>query len=158
MTEAKTDPPAATFTGGCQCGAVRYTMHMAPQKSHYCHCRMCQRATGNLFAALAGVTKDKLEWTKGRPGFFASSTLAKRGFCAKCGTPLTFSYNDSDWIYVTIGSLDDPSVAHPTIHYGVESQVHWLRIEDELPREQTARNEKLAQMTVHQFGGSMTHG
>jgi hypothetical protein len=158
MAESKVETLQTPVTGGCQCGSVRYAMHMTPQKSHYCHCRMCQRATGNLFAALAGAHKDKLEWTRGKPAFFASSTLAQRGFCPSCGTPLTFAYNEAKWIYVTIGSLDDPGLAEPLIHYGVESQVHWLRIDDELPREETAKNEKLAQMTVHQFGGTQSHG
>jgi hypothetical protein len=148
MTEI---PPA--LTGGCQCGAVRYAMHMAPAQSHYCHCRMCQRATGNLFAALAGATRDKLEWTHGTPAFFASSSVARRGFCRDCGTPLSFAYDDSKWIYVTIGSLDDPAAATPERHFGVESQLHWLRIEDQLPREATQGNPRLASMTVFQSHG-----
>ena len=147
----------AMHEGGCQCGAVRYRLRMAPQRNHYCHCRMCQRATGNLFAALAGAKKDKIEWTQGQPGFFASSTLAQRGFCARCGTPLSFSYNDSDWIYVTIGSLDDPSAAQPETHYGIESQVPWLHLEDGLARKATEENEKLRSMTVYQFQG-LSHG
>ncbi|HUP90975.1 MAG TPA: GFA family protein [Solimonas sp.] len=144
--------------GGCQCGAVRYSLRMEPERSHYCHCRMCQRATGNLFAALAGSHKDKLEWSGAPPAFFASSTLAQRGFCPRCGTPLSFSYNDSEWIYVTIGSLDDPARAKPGMHFGVESQVPWLHIEDGLKREPTQDNDKLRAMTVFQFGGASSHG
>ena len=140
--------------GGCQCGAVRYTLRMAPQRNHYCHCRMCQRAVGNLFAALAGVKKDRIGW-QGQPDFFASSTLAQRGFCARCGTPLSFAYHDAEWIYVTIGSLDDPSQARPEKHYGIESQVHWLDIRDDAEREPTAVDARLATMTVHQFS---SHG
>lgn len=144
-------------TGGCQCGAVRYALHMPAERTHYCHCRMCQRATGNLFAALAGARRDKLEWTSGEPSFFASSTLARRGFCARCGTPLSFGYHDSEWIYVTIGSLDDPSKVAPERHFGIESQVPWLHIEDRLQREPTQNNDKLRAMTVFQFGVS-PHG
>lgn len=138
------------LSGGCQCGAVRYRLSMAPQRNHYCHCRMCQRAVGNVFAALAGVKKDCIAWT-GKPNFFASSTLAQRGFCAQCGTPLTFAYHAAEWIYVTIGSLDDPSKARPENHYGIESQMPWLDIHDDAPREKTASNDKLAAMTVYQF-------
>jgi hypothetical protein len=65
MSEVKT--PIAT--GGCQCGAVRYEMYVAPQNSHVCHCRMCQRATGGVFAALAGAPKSEFAWTKGAPTF-----------------------------------------------------------------------------------------
>ncbi len=37
------------ITGGCMCGAVRYEATEPPQKVGYCHCRMCQKWTGNLF-------------------------------------------------------------------------------------------------------------
>jgi hypothetical protein len=105
MSEVKT--PVAT--GGCQCGKVRYAMYVAPEGSHICHCRMCQRATGGLFAALVGAPKDQFEWTKGEPGVFASSDVAARAYCRDCGTPLSFAYNLAEArYYVTIGSLDDP--------------------------------------------------
>lgn len=116
------------ITGGCQCGAVRYAMHVdRVEKPHVCHCRMCQKATGGLFAALAGCPKSKLEWTRGAPAVFASSSLATRGFCRACGTPLTFAYNMPEArIYVTIGSLDDPELADIEIQCGVESKISWV--------------------------------
>ncbi|MEP7209952.1 MAG: hypothetical protein ABI740_03865 [Alphaproteobacteria bacterium] len=47
----------SSITSGYRCGAVRYAMHVgAVEKPHLCHCLMCQRATGGLFAALAGLT------------------------------------------------------------------------------------------------------
>ena len=78
----------AVATGGGQCGAVRYALYVAPRNSHVCHCRMCQRATGGLFAALVGAPKADFAWTKGEPGLFASSNLASRAYCRDCGTPL----------------------------------------------------------------------
>src|SRR5262245_896276 len=116
MSEVKT--PAAT--GGCQCGKVRYALHIAPQGSHICHCRMCQRATGGLFAALAGAPKDKFEWTKGEPAMFASSSVATRAYCRDCGTPLSFSYNLPEArCYVTIGSRADPNRTPIERQFGV---------------------------------------
>src|SRR5262249_49118126 len=108
------------ITGGCQCGRIRYAMHVERgEKPHICHCRMCHRASGGLFAALAGCLKDSLEWTQGTPSFFASSSLARRGYCRDCGTPLTFAYDDPKArIYVTIGSLDDPEQARIETQYG----------------------------------------
>lgn len=127
---------ATGISGGCQCGGVRYRSAMAPQNVHYCHCRMCQRAVGNIFATLVPVRKDKVTWT-GTPTFFQSSSKAKRGFCAACGTPLSFAYDDSDWICFTLGSLDDPGAVRPVIHYGIESQIPWFHLEDGLPWEAT---------------------
>ncbi|MDE1149284.1 MAG: GFA family protein [Azospirillaceae bacterium] len=124
------------FSGGCQCGAVRYSSTMAAEGVHLCHCRMCQRAVGNLFAALAGVRKETVTWT-GRPSFYASSSVAERGFCAQCGTPLSFAYPDSDWMSFTIGSLDEPEAAVPEAQCGVESRLSWLGKLDGLPEEYT---------------------
>ncbi len=121
--------------GGCQCGAVRYAMHVdRVEKPHVCHCRMCQRATGGLFAALAGCAKSKLEWTRGEPAFFASSNLAKRGFCRDCGTPLTFAYDTPEArIYVTIGSMDDPERAAIEGQCGLEGKLSWVAFCEEVP-------------------------
>ncbi|ASG19614.1 GFA family protein [Nitrospirillum viridazoti] len=148
MSDSKVDG----VTGGCQCGAVRYHSTMAPEGVHFCHCRMCQRAVGNVFAALAGVRKDTVTWSgTGRPTFYASSSVAERGFCAQCGTPLTFAYPDSDWMSVTIGSLDDPEAVVPEVHCGVESRLSWLHVQDGLPEEYTdPKSDRLRDMVSHQ--------
>jgi len=125
-------------TGGCQCGAVRYQLASQPTGAHFCHCRMCQRAVGGPFAALTSVPVEDLSWTGEPPAWFASSNLARRPFCSKCGTPLGFQYNDSGRINVTIGSLDDPEIAPIGIHYGVESKLSWVKLCDGLPEVATA--------------------
>ena len=130
------------ITGGRQCGSVRYAMHVARvEKPHVCHCRMCQKATGGLFAALAGCSRVDLEWTRGEPALFASSNLAKRGFCRDCGTPLTFAYDTPEArIYVTIGSMDDPELAGIEIQYGLEAKVSWVEFCDDVPGEVTGES------------------
>lgn len=130
------------ITGGCQCGAVRYAMHVVRvEKPHVCHCRMCQKATGGLFAALAGCSRASLEWTRGEPALFASSNLAKRGFCRDCGTPLSFAYDTPEArIYVTIGSMDDPELAGIEIQYGLEARVSWVSFCDDVPGEVTGES------------------
>jgi hypothetical protein len=127
----------AELTGGCQCGAVRFRASMQPSDVSYCHCRMCQRAVGNLFATLAMVHKDRMEWTKGEPAVFESSSAAERGFCRVCGTPLFFRYKASPNVELTVGSFDHPEALKPQHHYGIESQVPWHIIGDALPRERT---------------------
>jgi hypothetical protein len=149
-------PEGSSITGGCQCGAIRYAMHVDRiEKPHVCHCRMCQRATGGLFAALAGCAKDRLEWTRGVPAYFASSSLAKRGFCPDCGTPLTFAYNQPEArIYVTIGSLDAPDRAAISFQYGLEGKLPWVRFCEDVPGERTGEAPDaaafLAGMTANQ--------
>ena len=142
-------------TGGCQCGAVRYALYVPPENSHVCHCRMCQRATGGLFAALAGAPKADFAWTRGQPAVYASSNLAQRGFCAACGTPLSFAYNLPEArMYVTIGSLDEPDEAPVNIQYGVESRIAWVKFCEEVPVEVTGESADaktfFASMTTYQ--------
>lgn len=131
------DISEAALTGGCQCGAVRFRATMLPSDVSYCHCRMCQRAVGNLFATFAMFAKDRVEWTRGEPAVFASSSAAERGFCRACGTPLFFRYNASRNIELTVGSLDHPEALTPKHHYGIESRVPWHVIGDALPRRAT---------------------
>ncbi len=127
----------ALLTGGCQCGAVRYALYAPPERVHLCHCRMCQKAVGNAFAALAPVRRADFAWIRGAPTIFRSSSAAERGFCAVCGTPLSFAYSAAAWIDVTIGSLDTPERVVPEMHYGVESRLSWLDRLDALPREES---------------------
>jgi hypothetical protein len=96
-------------TGGCQCGAVRYRFSVMPDDVSLCHCRMCQKATGGLFGAFAGGPLETFEVTRGTLGVFRSSDTVERGFCARCGTPLTFRRVGGTRISVTVGSLDNPA-------------------------------------------------
>lgn len=110
-------------SGGCQCGAVRYHVTAVLDTSHICHCRMCQKATGNFFAALIGVPRDAITWTRGSPATFNSSDKAARGFCRDCGTPLLYDYTDSKHINLTTGSFDQPARFVPKVEFGLEGRV-----------------------------------
>jgi hypothetical protein len=125
---------AVELSGGCLCGAIRYrcTTHLIDV--HYCHCRLCQKAFGNVFAVFGSLPRRALIFTRGNPRHYRSTPFAERGFCEACGTPLTFRYLRSDWIAVSIGSLDHPEAARPDMHWGIESQVPWLCVADDLPR------------------------
>lgn len=147
------DPAASdvNITGGCQCGAVRYHCTAPLQYMHFCHCRMCQRAVGGPFAALGAVPREHLHWLSGAPRQFASSNIARRGFCVDCGTPLSFEYLDSTHINLTLCSLDDPTAFTPERHFGIESQLPWLHLADHWPREHTlADTPRLRAMKSHQ--------
>lgn len=114
------------MTGGCQCGRVRYEAQVDDMDAYLCHCRMCQRATGNVSIAFKNLPKDAVRWTGEAPDYYASSPIARRPFCSACGTPLGFEYPDSDKMDLTVGSFDDPSGFVPKLHFGVETRLeHW---------------------------------
>lgn len=124
-------------SGGCQCGAVRYHATRFLDSSHICHCRMCQKAVGNFFAALIGIPRYAIEWTRGKPALFKSSESVTRGFCKDCGTPLLYDYITSKHLNVTTGSLDDPSLFPPQVQFGIEAQMPWFADICKLPDEGT---------------------
>ena len=117
------------MTGGCACGKVRYAVHVHNDEAYLCHCRMCQRATGGVSIAFKNVKKADVAWA-GEPDWYESSPIARRPYCAACGTSLGFAFPDSQNMDLTVGSFDDPSRFKPTSHFGVESMHRaWLNTE-----------------------------
>ena len=117
---------AETMTGGCQCGRVRYEVQIASDEAYWCHCRMCQKATGGIAAAFVQVDHP-ITWLS-EPDWFDSSPVAHRPFCSACGTPLGFSWKDgTEGADLTVGSFDDPARFRPVLHAGAAS-IHeaWL--------------------------------
>jgi hypothetical protein len=92
------------YSGGCQCGAIRFQVRGALTDSSICHCRMCQKAFGAYYAPLVSVRGVQFSWTRGQPRYFQSSNVVRRGFCADCGTPL--SYEAPDGVAVAAGAFD----------------------------------------------------
>ncbi len=110
-----------SHSGGCQCGAVRFHVEGALGDPSICHCRMCQKAFGNFFAPLVSTHGTRLTWTRGAPSYFNSSNFVKRGFCNKCGTPLT--YEAPDGVALAIGAFDHPESLAPVVQFGVEGKL-----------------------------------
>jgi hypothetical protein len=115
-------------TGGCQCGAVRYSIGTLGRAT-ICHCRMCQKAFGSFFGPL--VTAYDLVWTRGEPKHFASSNRVRRGFCGQCGTPLSYEFGGAPEI--AIGTLDNPESAEPVLQVNLNDQLSFFRKLHALP-------------------------
>jgi len=121
--------------GGCLCGAVRYCVSALPFAAEYCHCRMCQKGAGAVVVNWMDFRAEQLTWLNDEPTEYESSNEARRGFCAVCGT--TLSFRDSrypEYYSLTIASLDEPNLVKPTYHIYTESQVNWLTIDDDCKR------------------------
>ena len=118
---------AETMTGGCACGRIRYEAKVGGDDAYLCHCRMCQRASGNVSLAMKNVKAADVAWSQ-EPDWYDSSPIAVRPFCGRCGTSLGFKFRDgSENMDLTVASFDDPSRFRPTSHFGAES-IHeaWL--------------------------------
>ncbi|ERP85654.1 aldehyde-activating protein [Labrenzia sp. C1B10] len=97
---------------------------------------MCQKAFGGFYAPLVSVPEtSRLVWTRGSLKHFQSSNHATRGFCADCGTPLT--YEAPDGIALAIGTFDDPSQIPPSIQFGVEAKLPYADSMAQIPERVT---------------------
>jgi hypothetical protein len=131
-----------TYTGGCQCGAIRFHVRGALKDSSICHCRMCQKAFGAYYAPLVSVRGGQLEWTRGERKKFRSSNYVERGFCGDCGTPLT--YEAPDGIAIAAGAFDDPAALPPVIQFGTEGKIGFVDHLHELPARLTEEDAEAA--------------
>ncbi|NMO13647.1 GFA family protein [Pyxidicoccus fallax] len=136
MNDPSSGASATPWSGGCQCGAVRYRI-IEDARVCVCHCRMCQKASGGPFAVLAAVPGRAVVWTRGSPARFRSSDVAERWFCAACGTPLAFADLSDGGLELMVGSLDDPSQAVPVAAAGLESYLAWVERVPGLPGRST---------------------
>lgn len=130
-------------TGGCLCGAITYEatdLVPGPYPSYYCHCRICQKLSGSAFLLATKFRRDGFRFVTGEPVFYKSSQIGERGFCPNCGSWLIWRAFESDWIDINTGSLDHPEDFPATYHTGIESQLPWLAINDDLPRMRTEEN------------------
>jgi len=115
-------------TGGCLCGAIRYTVHGDPTYSGNCHCCDCRRAIGAGVVTWIGVKPENFEVTSGEVSYCETSPGAKRGFCGRCGSSLTMTAEGFTDVAVTAGSLDDPEVAKPESNVFLDHKPSWIVI------------------------------
>jgi hypothetical protein len=128
--------------GGCYCGAVRYAAEGDIFHRTLCHCADCRRVSGAPALAWFSVARDALRFTHGAPALFRSSGPVTRGFCARCGTPLTYARDDTPGeIDVTTCSLDDPGAAAPQDHTFTHARLSWMPNCDGLPEYPRLRSE-----------------
>lgn len=105
----------AVRSGGCQCGAVRFEAIGAPKFVGNCHCTDCRKATGAAFSTYVGFLSDQVRWSGEARKTSESSSGVKRGFCGKCGSPLSYQgYKWAGETHLFIGGFDDPSGLVPT--------------------------------------------
>jgi len=110
------------YSGGCQCGAVRFHATQLHDNPHVCYCRMCQKAMGSFYAPLVGIRHEYLTWTRGTPSTFQSSEHVDRGFCKDCGTPLFYQSRGGERVSMTIGSFDTPHLIPILYQMGLEGR------------------------------------
>jgi hypothetical protein len=127
-----------TRQGRCHCGAVHFTAMGEPLFVVLCHCESCRRSTGGAVVACCGFRREDVAFAGAAPTYYASSPGVRRGFCARCGTSLTFeSTRWPDDVHLMVGNFDVPETFTPQCHVFAAERMPWLHFADGLPRYRT---------------------
>jgi len=123
--------------GSCLCGGIRYEAEGALTDAVFCHCTMCQKSSGTVFATNASVPVAGFRIVEGEAllAQYESSPGQWRCFCARCGSPIVKRYDDDrGFVRIRLGSLDDPVKVDLALHLHVASKVPWFDITDGKPQ------------------------
>lgn len=114
--------------GSCLCGDVRFEFRGEPAELLHCHCRMCQKAHGAVFATFVRVPHSAFTFTAGhdRIATYRSSPEACRTFCSRCGSALQFIRDGRDTFGLAVSTIDGPIESLPIRVFHAESRIDWL--------------------------------
>lgn len=108
-------------TGGCLCGAVRYTVRGEPVHVGRCHCADCRKESGSAFTVYA-------QWPV--EAFELSGELAEyegRRFCPTCGSQVLTPAGDDALVEIALGTLDDaPFDLTPAAEIWIKRRESWI--------------------------------
>ena len=109
-------------TGGCLCGAVRYSVRGEPVHVGRCHCADCRKESGSAFSVYAHWPVEVFELTG------EVESYDGRGFCARCGSRLFNPVDPGDkLVEIRIGSLDEaPFELRPQAEIWVKRRESWI--------------------------------
>lgn len=127
-------------TGGCACGAVRYTVTGLPSPVTLCHCESCRRHAGAPVVAWVTFPLRAVRFEGTAPTIRASSAGVSRGFCGRCGTPISYAHGDHPgWLDLTVCSMDEPADLPPADHTWTEDRLPWMEDIAALPAHRRTR-------------------
>ncbi len=125
----------AEITGGCLCGAVRYTASRDPVLVAHCHCDDCRRATGSGFATNVFFRDEDMTVLQGATKSYRhtadSGNIMIKEFCPDCGSQLFGSSSGRPGVKaVKVGSIDDARAIEPQVEVFVSRALPFSRLSE----------------------------
>jgi hypothetical protein len=117
--------------GGCECGAVRYTVTGEPIVVYACHCTICQTQSGSAFGLAMRIHAKGFKLVAGSLKSFTrqaeSGQVFTNSFCPICGTRIHHHASKAvEHLSLKPGTLDDTRWLKPTHHVFTRSAQSWV--------------------------------
>ena len=126
------------LTGGCLCGAVRYTTTATQLMTFVCHCCDCQKFTGSAFGAVVVVPKEMVTINGTMKTFTSLGGSGRpifRHFCPECGSSIGEEADRAPGrVILSIGTFDDPKSVAPTFEKFCEDALPWVHLTGDMQR------------------------
>ena len=122
------------LSGGCLCGAIRYSASAPITALRACHCTHCQKSSGTGGTVNAVMPTASFTLTSGEPRRYQDTAESGRKlyryFCGDCGSPL-FSRREAspERTVLRAGSLDNPPAVKITANIWTRSARSWSWID-----------------------------
>ncbi|MGK7924382.1 MAG: GFA family protein [Spirulina sp.] len=125
------------YTGGCQCGQIRYEILAQPLTLYACHCQECQKQSSSAFGMSMPVPRDAVIILQGQPKQWKRVSDSGREvscfFCGDCGTRLFHNPTRNTKITnIKPGTLDDTSGLKPVGNTWTQSAQKWVILSDKM--------------------------
>jgi hypothetical protein len=124
-------------SGGCLCGAVRFSVKGRPIRMAQCHCRDCQRAsgTGHMSNAIFNEADVAITGTTASSASTADSgNTLTRHFCPTCGSRLYLTSSARPgMIVMAAGAFDDCGWFDPQVVLFTRSRPTWDITTNDVP-------------------------
>lgn len=96
-----------------------------------------------------GFPPECVEFVSERPRIHVSSQGVLRGFCRRCGTPMTYGRDSAfeavePTLYVAAATLDDPTAYPPTEVVLYSQRPAWFELVEDIPLHETVSPENAA--------------
>lgn len=125
------------YSGGCQCGRIRYEVQAEPLTLYACHCTECQRQSASAFGMSMPVPRAAVTILQGEPREWSRASESGREvicfFCGDCGTRLFHNLTRNPNITnIKPGTLDDTSWLKPVGNLWTRSAQQWVKLSEEM--------------------------
>lgn len=131
------DGSPEAFSGGCLCGAVRYTVSAEPMFPGHCQCSDCRKSGSSGHASMFAVPASAFNRNGATTVYESisdSGNSVRREFCPTCGSRL-FSGNSAmpELAFISAASLDDPEIFKPSLVVFTAEAPSWDFVDPALP-------------------------
>jgi hypothetical protein len=131
----------ANLTGNCLCGAINYRISQNIGDIIHCHCIKCRKAHGAAFSSVAKIEDKSFSMSgEDKLSSYQSSPGKTRCFCSNCGSQIYAKRDNTDFIILRLGTLNDESMIasqyQESKHIWLAEKACWYELNSKLEEQQ----------------------